>query len=100
MIVTHSLSLESSTALPTLKLLCFLPSPVHMLNIDRAFFSPSQVSVSLFMVSVLCFLYYVCLFVSGHEGSLVGAQELLVMAQFPDQGSNPDPLQWEFRVSH
>ena len=36
-----------------------------------------------------------------HAGSLVAACELLVMAygiQFPDQGSNPDPLHWERRV--
>ena len=54
--------------------------------------------MSLFMVSVLCFLYYVCLLGSGHVGSLVGAQELLVTAQFPDQGSNPDPVHWELSV--
>lgn len=48
--------------------------------------------MSLFMVSALCFLYYACLFGSGHVGSLVGAQEFLVTAQFPDEGSNPDPL--------
>ena len=95
---SNSLSfVESSTALPTSKLLCFLLSLVHTLNMDRPFFS-SQVSVSLFMVSALCFLYYACLFGSGHVGSLVGAQEFLVTAQFPDEGSNPDPLHWELRV--
>ena len=50
------------------------------------------------MVSGLCFLYCACLFGSGHVGSLVGAQEFLVTAQFPNEGSNPDPLHWELRV--
>ena len=53
---SNSLSfVESSTALPTSKLLCFLPSLVHTLNMDRPF---------LFFFSLRCqclclwFLYY------------------------------------------
>ena len=38
---SNSLSfVESSTVLPTSKLLCFLPSLVHTLNMDRPFFFP------------------------------------------------------------
>ena len=33
-----------------------------------------------------------------HTGSLVAACELLVVAEFPDQELNPDPLHWEAGV--